>query len=282
MYPTTTGPANPIAILPQADSFLNVLSRPLLLRGFWYAYGAGMRAACRRLGGPEPTYSDFVEVYLSTPTFVAVSPPIIPASTDYPSHVHVTGFLFLELGSDWVPPSDLLGFLDAGGPPAYIGFGSVGDQTDEGTITLLVEALDGRRAIVDGGWSEKDVGRVPDSVYLLDGAPHDWLFPRMAALVHHGGSGTTAVGLRAGVPTVVIPHFFDQFYFGRRVHDLGVGPEPIPRHRLDAATLSAALDTVLSDDAMRARADAVGQRLRKEESVEAGVALVDEYLDEDR
>jgi UDP:flavonoid glycosyltransferase YjiC (YdhE family) len=264
-------------IRSQADSWLNSLTHPLLLRGFWYAQARlGMRAACKRLGAPEASYSDFAEAYLNTPTFVAVSPPLLPPPSDYPSYVHVTGFLFLDQGADWTPPPDLLEFLDAGEPPVYIGFGSMTGHTAENTLALLVEALDGRRGIVDGGWSDSDT--VPDSVYLLDGAPHDWLFPRMRALVHHGGSGTTAAGLRAGAPTLVIPHFFDQFYFGRRVQELGAGPEPIPRRELNAEALQDGLDTLLANDSLYGRAQAISQRIHEEDSVTNIVTLMNKYL----
>jgi UDP:flavonoid glycosyltransferase YjiC (YdhE family) len=281
MYPTKSGAATPFAIRPQAESWLNLLARPLLLRGFWYAYGAsGMRAACNRLGKPEPTYGDFADAYLSTPTFMAVSPPVLPTSPDYPSHVHVTGFLFLDQPPDWTPPPDLVDFLDAGEPPVYIGFGSMTGHTAENMIAMLVEALGGRRGIINGGWTEEQADAVPGSVYLLNGAPHDWLFPQMSALVHHGGSGTTAAGLRAGVPASVIPHLFDQFYFGRRIHELGVGPEPIPRNGLNASALHGALGVLLTDDSFHARVEAISQRIKEEESVVNIVSLVEKYLSE--
>jgi UDP:flavonoid glycosyltransferase YjiC (YdhE family) len=237
-----------------------------------------MRDACQQLGVAKATYDDFAQAWLNTPTFTTISPPVLPPPPDYPSYVHVTGFLFLEQEADWTPPSHLLDFLDAGEPPVYIGFGSMAGHTGEDTIAVLLEALDGRRGIINGGWSEEDKVKAPDSVYLLDGAPHDWLFPRMGALVHHGGSGTTAAGLRAGKPTLVIPHLFDQFYFGRRIHELGAGPEPLSRRELSAAALQNRLDTLLTDDSLHGRAQTISRRIREEDSVTNIVTLMNKYL----
>jgi len=278
MYPTRSGEASATPLRPHAYSWLNLLSRPLLLRGLWYAYGSGMRAACKRLGHPEATYRDFADTWLNTPTFVAVSPHMIPPPPDYPSHVHVTGFLFLDEATDWTPPPDLLEFLDSGAPPIYIGFGSMTGHQGDDSIAMLVAALDGQRGIIDGGWSARHTDMVPDSVYPADGPPHDWLFPRMGALVHHGGSGTTAAGLRAGVPMVVVPHLFDQFYFGRRIHELGVGTRPIPRHKLNAHALNNALTTLLTDDSLHTRVDTISRHIQAEAGVTNLVTLVDAYL----
>jgi UDP:flavonoid glycosyltransferase YjiC (YdhE family) len=278
MYPTRSGSATAIPIRPQANSRLNLLARPMMLRGLWYAIGAGMQDASKRLSEPEASYSDFASAWLNTPTLTSVSPPILPPPSDYPSHVHVTGFLFLDEGSDWTPQPDLVEFLEAGEPPVYIGFGSMTGHTRENLISMLVEALDGRRGIVDGTWSREDTDRVPESVYLIDGAPHEWLFPKMSAVVHHGGSGTTAAGLRAGLPTLVIPHLFDQFYFGRRIHELGAGPDPIPRRQLNAALLKDALSRLLGDDTLRTNAEDISQRIQAEDSITNAVSALSKYL----
>jgi sterol 3beta-glucosyltransferase len=119
---------------------------------------------------------------------------------------------------------------------------------------------------------------VPDSVFLLDEAPHDWLFPQMAAVVHHGGAGTTAAGLRAGKPTVICPFFADQPFWGRRVAVLGAGPQPIPQRRLTAEALGAAIAAAVGERSMRERAQALGEAIRAEDGVGAAVRAVEAYL----
>jgi UDP:flavonoid glycosyltransferase YjiC (YdhE family) len=119
---------------------------------------------------------------------------------------------------------------------------------------------------------------LPDELLALDSAPHDWLFPRMAAVVHHGGAGTTAAALRAGVPSIVVPFFADQPHWARTVHDLGVGPGPIPHRRLTADRLAEAIERALSDEDMRARAGALGQRIRAEDGVARAVEIIREHF----
>jgi sterol 3beta-glucosyltransferase len=136
----------------------------------------------------------------------------------------------------------------------------------------------GCRAVLLGGWGELGGGALPPAVYPLDAAPHGWLFTRMAAVVHHGGAGTTAAGLRAGVPAVVVPHLGDQNFWGRRVAALGVGPEPIPKGRLTPDRLARAIRRAAHDPAMRERSTALGARIRAEDGVGAAVAVAERYL----
>ncbi len=119
---------------------------------------------------------------------------------------------------------------------------------------------------------------VPDNVFVLDSAPHSWLFPRMAAVVHHGGAGTTAEGLRAGVPSVIVPFIFDQPFWGKRVQALGVGPAPIPRNRLTAEKLARAIHIAGTQPEMRERAAALGRAIRAEEGVDSAVKIIGQYL----
>jgi UDP:flavonoid glycosyltransferase YjiC (YdhE family) len=118
------------------------------------------------------------------------------------------------------------------------------------------------------------VADLPESVFMVDAVPFSWLFPRVAAVIHHGGAGTTAAGLRAGVPSVVIPFFGDQPFWGRRVADLGVGPEPIPRRVLTADRLVQAIQRAVTDRAMRQRAADLGVRIRAEDGIARAVAVV--------
>jgi UDP:flavonoid glycosyltransferase YjiC (YdhE family) len=122
------------------------------------------------------------------------------------------------------------------------------------------------------------VMRVPDNVFVLNAAPHSWLFSRMAAVVHHGGAGTTAEGLRAGVPTVIVPFIVDQAFWGKRVKDLGVGPEPIPAKKLTADKLADAIRAATTNSRMKERAVALGKTIRAEDGVGNAVKIVQQYL----
>jgi sterol 3beta-glucosyltransferase len=113
---------------------------------------------------------------------------------------------------------------------------------------------------------------------MIEAAPHEWLFARMAAVIHHGGAGTTAAGLRAGVPSIIVPHFSDQPFWGERVRALGVGPRPIPRRLLSAKRLAAAIRKAVFDESMRVRAARLGEELRTEDGVARAVGIIQGHL----
>jgi sterol 3beta-glucosyltransferase len=129
----------------------------------------------------------------------------------------------------------------------------------------------GVRAVLLSGWGGLRSLPEADDVFCADALPHDWLFPRVASVVHHGGAGTTGAALRAGVPAIVVPFTMDQPFWGARVAALGVGPEPIPRGRLTQERLAEALRRAVNDEAMRARAAELGAKIRAEDGVAAAV-----------
>jgi UDP:flavonoid glycosyltransferase YjiC (YdhE family) len=145
------------------------------------------------------------------------SQALIPRPPDWGDHINITGFSFLDAGSNYTPPDDLAKFLAKGPPPVYIGFGSIVVDDPVGLTKLLFDAvkLAKVRAIVSKGWGGVGTGDVPDDVYLIGNCPHDWLFKRVSCVVHHGGAGTTAAGIALGKPTVVVPFFGDQPFWGQ-------------------------------------------------------------------
>lgn len=213
----------------------------------------------------------------SQPLIYGYSPHVIPPPADWPAHIHVTGYWFLEPPAGWEPASDLVRFLQAGPPPVYVGFGSMLSRRPEETADMVLQALAraGQRAVLSSGWGGLKKDQLPESVFMVGSVPHSWLFSKMAAVVHHGGAGTTGAGLRAGVPSVITPFFGDQPFWGRRVYELGVGPKPIPRQRLTAENLAEAIQCAVSDVTMRANASRLGERIRAEDGVARAVTVIE-------
>jgi sterol 3beta-glucosyltransferase len=208
------------------------------------------------------------------------SPHVIPPPGDWPDQAHVTGFWYLDAADNWQPPDDLAAFLADGPPPVYVGFGSMITAEIDVVTDIVLTALDrvGQRAVLLGGWGGLGAGDLPPGVLRIESAPHDWLFPRMAAVVHHGGAGTTAAGLRAGVPAVVCPFGADQAYWGGVVQRAGTGPDPIPRADLTVDRLAYALRVATTHGPMRQRAADLGARIRAEDGVGAAVGAITAYL----
>lgn len=214
------------------------------------------------------------------PVLYAYSSHVLPVPEDYPSHVHVTGYWFLDRAQDWQPPADLVRFLEAGPAPVYVGFGSMTGTTAQERARIVLEALakTGQRGLLASGWGGLKVTDLPPNVFMLEQAPHDWLFPRVSAVVHHGGAGTTAAGLRAGKPTIIVPFIADQPFWGKVVSELGVGPQPIPQSKLTVDGLTAAIQRVVSDSEMRRRAEAVGEKIRAEDGIGHAIGMITQTL----
>lgn len=213
----------------------------------------------------------------NVPTLYGFSPAVLPKPAEWGAHIHETGYWTLPPRTDWQPTAALTDFLAAGAAPVYIGFGSMASEDPAKTAQVVAEAVKaaGVRAVVATGWDGIRNDASSDNLFVLEQAPHEWLFPRMAAIVHHGGAGTTGASLKAGVPTIVVPFKGDQPFWGRRVAALGVGTAPIPRKQLTAERLAAALRQTLEDMPMRERAATMGARLRAEDGVAAAVRVIE-------
>lgn len=214
------------------------------------------------------------------PMLYSFSPILVPKPPDWGESIHITGYWFLNHPPGWQPPAALKGFLESGPPPVYVGFGSLPHRNPQQATRVVVEALQqaGQRGVIATGWgglNGSGFSHLPNDVFAIESIPHDWLFPRMAAVVHHGGSGTTGAGLRAGVPSVVIPHTGDQPLWARRVAELGVGPGPIPRRQLTAERLAAAIAHAVTDKDMRVCAAMLGERIRAEDGVTRAIGVIE-------
>jgi UDP:flavonoid glycosyltransferase YjiC (YdhE family) len=217
------------------------------------------------------------------PVLYAYSPNVVPVPNDWPERYVVTGYWFLDRPSEWQPSADLSNFLADGPPPVYIGFGSMSGDHPQELTDMAIDILKqtGQRGILARGWGGLDVSTanhlLTADIFVVDEAPHDWLFPQTAAVVHHGGAGTTSAGLRAGVPSILVPFSGDQPFWGQRVTALGVGPAAIPYKKLSARRLSSAINTAIRDEALQRRAAALGQQIRSEDGIASAVAAFENF-----
>jgi UDP:flavonoid glycosyltransferase YjiC (YdhE family) len=187
--------------------------------------------------------------------------------------VHVTGYWWPARPPGWQPPDLLVDFLRAGSPPVFVGFGSM-TPTHERLPDVVAVAVKraGVRAVVQSGWAE--FGPAGDDILLVGDLPHDWLFPRTAAVVHHAGAGTTGAGLRAGVPAVPVPVLVDQPFWAARLHRLGAAPHPVPLHELTSDTLTDALRSCLDRSTYRNRATELARRIGAEDGPAVVLSLI--------
>uniref|UniRef100_A0A7N0SVU0 sterol 3beta-glucosyltransferase n=1 Tax=Kalanchoe fedtschenkoi TaxID=63787 RepID=A0A7N0SVU0_KALFE len=201
------------------------------------------------------------------------SPHLVPKPKDWGPKIDVVGFCFLDLASNYEPPESLVKWLADGPRPIYVGFGSLPVQEPEKLTQIIVQALEttGQRGIINKGWGGLgNLAEPKDFVYLLDNCPHDWLFLQCSAVVHHGGAGTTAAGLKAACPTTVVPFFGDQPFWGERVHARGVGPAPIPAEELTLEKLVDAIQFML-DPKVKEKASELADAMRNEDGVAGAV-----------
>jgi sterol 3beta-glucosyltransferase len=210
------------------------------------------------------------------PTLYAFSRHVLPRPSDWPDHAHITGCWFLDEGARWEPPPALARFLDEGPAPIYVGFGSMSGARAEarGAAVLSAITLAKQRAVLASGWGGLSISGSTPNVFVIDAAPHDWLFPNMSAVVHHGGAGSTMEGLRAGKPTVICPFIGDQGFWGNTVERIGAGPAPIQQRSLNAERLAAAILSALEPSVV-ATAQAIGSRIREEDGAARAAQIIE-------
>ena len=248
------------------------LSHTLTGLALWTPFKRPMmsvRSSVLQLSGPPAAAK-------GQPVLFGFSPRVVQVPARPGVERHVTGYWFAD-SSGWTPPPALEAFLAREGPVVSIGFGSMSGEDPERFTSKVLSAVRaaGVRAVLLSGWGA--LASIPESedVLVAEAVPHDWLFPRVSAAVHHGGAGTTGAALRAGIPAIVVPFGADQPFWGARVAALGLGPAPIPRRHLSGQRLAAALSTTLADAAMRSRAADVGIGIRAEDGVAAAVRHFD-------
>ncbi|KAI7783448.1 glycosyltransferase family 1 protein [Diaporthe eres] len=216
---------------------------------------------------------------LQIPTTYRWSPALIPTPVDWPDFIDVCGFFFRE-EPQYAPPPELAKFLEEGPPPIYVGFGSIVIDDPERLTEMILGAAEaiGARLIVSRGWSKLGASRhSSDRVIFIDDCPHEWLFKHVAVVVHHGGAGTAACGLRLAKPTFIVPFFGDQFFWGEMVARAGAGPNAIRHKDLNLENLSEALNYCMSPEASRA-ALAISDKMKGDSGVKAAARSFHKHL----
>lgn len=218
---------------------------------------------------------------LKIPWTYCWSPALIPKPRDWGNKIDISGFFFLNLATNYTPAPDLAEFLRAGPPPVYIGFGSIVVDDPNAMTAMIFEAVKqtGQRALVSKGWGGlgADELGIPEGVFMLGNCPHDWLFKQVSCVVHHGGAGTTAAGIAAGCPTVVVPFFGDQPFWGAMTAKAGAGPMPIPYKELTADKLAGAITEALRPQS-KDRAIDLSNKIKQETGADTGAESFHKHL----
>ncbi|GAB7358803.1 hypothetical protein MBLNU230_g4027t1 [Neophaeotheca triangularis] len=248
-YSPTQAFPHPLAnIKPQKSNvdkgYVNFMSYPLVEMMTWQGLGDIANRFRENTLGLEPVSSLWAPGALyrmKVPYTYMWSPSLVPKPEDWGPEIDLSGFVFLDLASNFQPPQELTDFLDAGDPPIYIGFGSIVVDDPEAFTEMIFKAVElaGVRALVNKGWGGLGGENTPENIHMLGNTPHDWLFPKCKAVVHHGGAGTTAIGLKLGKPTMIVPFFGDQPFWGAMVAEAKAGAhECIPYKKLNAERLA--------------------------------------------
>lgn len=259
---------------------LNYFTHSAGQRIIWWLSQFGFGQISRRAGLPKrKLYFPFEDdpLRLPTPILCAWSPSLLPPSKEWSANVHVTGYFFFDETTSYQPPPELQNFLDAGESPICVSFGSMVNRDAEKIHRIVHDALGktSQRGIILSGWGGAHKPSSNDLLYL-ESAPHDWLLPLCKMLIHHGGAGTIAAGLRAGIPQVIVPFMTDQPFWARRVHTVGVSSKPIMVKQLSAERLTQAIIEA-NKVVIRQRAQALGEAIQREEGVGRAVDLIEAH-----
>ena len=278
-FPHFLTPAG-LRLPPQLNYATYLIAEIVYLRLFRASLHRWRQSCLSTACPPGPAINATPPGHPSSLTVYGYSPAVVPQAADYGPLTYVAGYWFLDNGPDWQPSAALRAFLEAGPPPVYIDLTHVPTAPPETLLTMAIEALrlSGQRGIIQtAGWQERWT-ELPEGVLGQGFVPHDWLFPRLGAIVHHGGAGTTANALRAGVCSVGIPRFFDQPFWSRRLYELGVGPPPIRPRQLTARTLARAITRMVTDPAMQVKARQLGRTIAAQDGLQRAVEWLHRHL----
>lgn len=279
--PTRSGTGFMTPLLSEKEHWANKLLSNISLMMLWTrVWGPQSGRFREQLGLPKMSGMAYLKNLQETPGLLAFSDYVVPRASDWGDNLKTTGYWFLNEQPDWQAPPDLQNFLETGPAPIYIGFGSMTSKDPQAMQTLIFNAIHAsdQRLILSRGWANLAGIEPSDRIFTIDATPHHWLFPRMQALIHHGGAGTTAETLRAGKPSLIVPHLGDQPYWGKRVYRLGVGLKPIPQPDLTEAKLVQAIHELATNTTLSGNARQLGEKIRTEQGITNAVQFIKTYL----
>jgi sterol 3beta-glucosyltransferase len=262
--------ASPFLPPLRLPALLNRASHRFVLGALWRAFRDAINDARRDVANQTPRLREWADY----PVLLGMSPTLVPRPHDWDERVAITGYWFGPPDPCFVPDRELVKFLESGEPPVYVGFGSMLGFDRDRVLATVLDALDGRRALLHSGWSGFADAALPANVVRIAHVPHAWLFPKTSVVVHHGGAGTTHTAARAGVPSIVLPFAADQFFWAKRLEALGVAPRMLRHGDLTAARLRARLQTAHCEG-MRERAREVAHAILAETGVANAVARIE-------
>jgi sterol 3beta-glucosyltransferase len=281
VMPVLPTSAYPMHSFPRQPSFIpgyNRLTYRLSEIGAWLMLARVINRWRTATLGLPPLYALHAFDDIGTadgPMLNGYSHHVAPPPQDWGPHFHVTGYWY-EPADNWHPPVTLQRFLDSGPPPVFAGFGSMplaDPQRVAGCLLQAAEAL-GCRLMLGTGWGGLSAARLPAWAMQVGEVPYDWLFRRMAAIIHHGGAGTTGAVVRSGLPSICLPFVFDQFFWGRRLAELGTAAPPIPIKRLSPGHLADALASVIHNEELARRAQELAQKVNAEDGIARAIERI--------
>ena len=216
-------------------------------------------------------------LWTAHPVLYGVSPALLPDIDDWPPDAIACG-QWVPPSKDWSPPAALVDWIESGPPPVYAGFGSMSGFDAPRVRDALLAAAGDRRVLFNPGWSGIDISGLPDNIHVIGSVPHDWLLPRCALAIHHGGSGTTHSACRAGIPSVILPFAGDQPFWASRLRALGIADRVLSGRRPSASGLRAAIAFAERPET-RARAAALGAVMQREDGCGTAVAWIERHID---
>lgn len=214
------------------------------------------------------------------PTLYPFSSTLVPKPKEWGDNCYLTGFWILENSENFTPDEKLKKFLDGGPKPLYIGFGSTVGGNFDRILRVVLDSVENtkQRALLSSGWRNLSNVKLPDTVMQIGNIPHEWLFKRVVAVSHHGGAGTTAAGVRAGVPSIIVPFGGDQPFWGDRLYQLGIGTKPIWSKKLNVDNYSNAIRQAVCNQSMKEKAVLIGEQLQRENGVDNAIKILENIL----
>ncbi|EIJ44317.1 glycosyl transferase, UDP-glucuronosyltransferase [Beggiatoa alba B18LD] len=275
LWPMSPTREFPSPLLPpwHLTGWLNYISHLAINGLLWRLFRKTLNQARQQVCGQAPRY----KMWRDYPILYGVSPHLVPTPHDWLPVWKLCGNWQLPLSSGWQAPSALQDFLATGEPPIYVGFGSMAGFDQQRLLNIVVEATQGKRVVFLAGWSGIRAEQLPKHFFMVNNIPHDWLFPKMSLIIHHGGAGTTHAAARAGIPEIILPFAGDQFFWAGRLADLGISPEYIASQKITAESLATHIQFAQQAN-VQAKAKTLGLLMEQEDGIQAAIQQIETWM----